>query len=309
MSGTIVGPVGREDGSGPRRGFQNRFELLDALILAFLVLLALVIVLPFISVIATSFATPKEYLETRLMLFPARPTLANYQLLFSDRRIWIGYKTTLTFILIGVPLNMFLTTSCAYVFSRPAFPFKRFFFYAIVFTMLFNGGIVPLYLLMIQLHLINSIWSVVLFYGVNTFYVIIMRTYFGTLPDSLMESARLDGAGEWRILAQIVLPLSMPIMATVTLFYIVDRWNEWFHAMVFIRNNMVVPLQLVLRSIVIEATAESTVTASQSAIRQATFGEGMKMSAVIAAVLPIMCVFPFLQKHFVKGILIGAIKT
>lgn len=292
-----------------QRKLTNRFEILDTLILVFLLLWALIIVLPFISVVATSFATPKEYIESPLLLFPKNPTLDNYKTLFLDGRIWIGYRTTLLILVLGVPLNMFLTTSVSYALSRPQFPLKKFFLYAIMFTMLFNGGIVPMYLLMMELGLTNSIWSVILAYGVNTFYMIIMRSYFQSLPDSLMESARLDGAGEWRILLQIVLPLSMPIIATVILFYAVDRWNEWFNAMIFIRNSSMTPLQLVLRSMVIEASADRTAVASQSAIAQTTYSEGMKMSAVIVTMLPIMCVFPFLQKYFVKGIMIGAVKA
>ena len=221
----------------------------------------------------------------------------------------IVYRTTLIILLLGVPINMFLTTSVAFALSRPAFPLKKFFLYAVMFTMLFHGGIVPLYLLMMELKLTNSIWSVILAYGVNTFYMIVMRSYFQSLPDSLMESARLDGAGEWRILFQIVLPLSMPIIATILLFYSVDRWNEWFNAMIFLRRNSMVPLQLVLRSMVLEATAEKTMMASSSAIQQSMFSDGLKMSAVIVTMLPIMCVFPFLQKYFVKGILIGAVKA
>lgn len=288
---------------------RDRFEPIDFIILVILAVWAMTIIFPFISVIAISFSTPKEYMETTLLLFPKLPTLANYGTLFADGRILVGYRTTLLILLVGVPINMFLTTSVAYALSRPAFPFKKFFLYAILFTMLFNGGIVPLYLLMMELNLINSIWSVILAYGVNTFYMIIMRTYFQSLPDSLMESARLDGAGEWRILFQIVLPLSMPIIATVILFFSVDRWNEWFNAMVFLRKNTMVPLQLVLRSMVLEATAERTMMASSSVITQSMFADGLKMSAVIVTMLPIMCVFPFLQKYFVKGILIGAVKA
>ncbi|MCI8623009.1 MAG: carbohydrate ABC transporter permease [Provencibacterium sp.] len=282
---------------------------MDAVILVFLTVWAISIILPFVSVIAISFATPKEYLESPLLLFPTRPTLANYRTLFADGRILIGYRTTLIILLLGVPINMFLTTSVAFALSRPAFPLKKFFLYAVMFTMLFHGGIVPLYLLMMELKLTNSIWSVILAYGVNTFYMIVMRSYFQSLPDSLMESARLDGAGEWRILFQIVLPLSMPIIATILLFYSVDRWNEWFNAMIFLRRNSMVPLQLVLRSMVLEATAEKTMMASSSAIQQSMFSDGLKMSAVIVTMLPIMCVFPFLQKYFVKGILIGAVKA
>ena len=181
------------------------------------------------------------------MLFPSQPTIDNYYRLFQDPRILIGYKTTLLILFLGVPINLFLTTSLAYGLSRTNFPGGKFIFYAVLLTMLFNGGIVPMYLLMLQLGLTKNIWSVILAYGVNTFYFIIMRTYMTTLPDSLIESAKIDGADEMRILFKIILPLSKPILATVLLFYAVDRWNEWFNAMVFLRRNDLIPLQLVLR--------------------------------------------------------------
>lgn len=287
---------------------RNRFEMMDAVLLVILTVWALIILLPFISVVAASFSTHKEYLETPLLLFPTRPTLENYKMLLADGRILIGYRTTLLILALGMPINMFLTTSVAYALSRPAFPFKKVFLYGILFTMLFNGGIVPMYLLMMELHLTNSIWSVIFAYGINTFYLIIMRNYFISLPDSLIESAKLDGAGEWTILFRIVLPLSMPIIATVILFYSVDRWNEWFNAMVFLRSNNMVPLQLVLRSMVIDASASKSLAATQAVVTK-SFSDGIKMAGVVATILPVMCVFPFLQKYFVKGIMIGAVKA
>lgn len=291
-----------------RKGLKNRFEPLDFFLLVFLSVHALIIVLPFVSVIATSFATHKEYLDSSLLLFPKAPTLENYAALFEDGRIWIGYRTTSLFLLLGVPLNMILTTTVSYALSRPRFPGKRFFLYFIVFTMLFNGGIIPMYLLMKELSLTNSVMSVVLAYGVNTFYMIIMRNYFSTLPESLIESAKLDGASELHILVRIILPLSMPIIATIILFYTVDRWNEWFNAMIFIRKNDLISLQLVLRSIVIESRMTDAMSVSDPNA-PIQFTDGMKTSAVIVTMLPVMCVFPFLQKYFVKGILIGAIKS
>jgi len=288
--------------------YYNKFELMDLVILIFLSLYALLIVLPFISVLATSFATQKEYLTVPLLLFPKSPTLENYRHLFEDGRIWIGYRTTLKFLIFGVPINMFLTTSIAYGLSRPKFPGKKFFLYFVLFTMLFNGGIIPMYLLVKELALTNTIWSVIFAYGVNTFYMIIMRNYFSTLPESLMESAKLDGAGEWLILFKIILPLSMPIIATIILFYSVDRWNEWFNAMIFIRKNNLISLQLVLRSIVIESRMTDNMSVSDVQA-ELQFTDGMKMCAVIVTMLPVMCVFPFLQKYFVKGIMIGAIKA
>ncbi len=289
------------------KNIRARFELMDWIIAAALLIIALLIIIPFISVIATSFATQKEYLESKLLLFPMEPTIDNYYRLFQDGRIWIGYRTTLTFLLIGVPLNMFLTTSLSYGLSRTNYPGSKGIFYAILLTMLLNGGIVPLYLLLLQMKLTNTIWSVILSYGVNSFYMIIMRTYMTTLPESLVESAKLDGAGEWKILFRIILPLSMPIIATVILFYSVDRWNEWFNSMIFIRNNMIVPLQLVLRNIVVDSRAASSMSISGPFVVR--FADGMKMCAIIVTMLPIMCFFPFLQKYFVKGIMIGAVKA
>ena len=175
--------------------------------------------------------------------------------------------------------------------------------------MIFNGGIIPMYLIMKQLKLTNTIWSIVLAYGINTFYMIIMRNYFTTLPESLMESAKLDGAGEWRTLVSIVLPLSLPIMATITLFYAVDRWNEWYNAMIFIQRSGLQPLQLVLRAIVIESQLLDAYASADALIDAQKFSMGLKAAAVIVTMLPVMCVFPLLQKHFVKGVMVGAIKA
>lgn len=290
-----------------RRSMHNRIEILDVVLVVILTVLALLIVIPFINVLTISFVTQQEYLKSSILLFPTEVTLENYKMMFADGRIWTGYRTTALLLAIGVPLNLFLTTSMAYGLSRPDYPFKRFFIFFVVLTMLFNGGIVPMYLLMKQLHLTNTLWSIVLVYGINAFYLIIMMNYFQNLPLALSESAKLDGAGEWTILFRIILPLSTPIMATMTLFYAVDRWNEWFNAMIFIRKSDLVVLQLALRSIVIDSQISQQLNASNVQAQQ--FTEGMKMASVIVSMLPIMCVFPLLQRHFVKGMLVGAIKA
>jgi len=282
----------------------------DVLLVFFISIWTLIIVLPFFNVVVISFATNKEYLSNPLMMFPTNPTLKNYVDLFQDGRVLIGYRTTLLILLFGVPLNLFLTTSFAYGLSRRGYPGRRLIFYLVLFTMLFNGGIIPMYLLMMKLHLTDSLGSVVFAYGMNTFYMIIMRNFFAGLPESLIESAKLDGAGEWKILVNIILPLSMPIIATITLFYTVDRWNEWFNAMIFIKSSSMRPLQLVLRSIVLQSQLlDKSSAAGEAAIDTQRFTGGLKMAAVVVTILPIMCVFPFLQKHFVKGVLVGAIKS
>ena len=290
-----------------RRGFRNKFELLDGFILAFLLIMAAIIIIPLINVIALSLATQKEAAATPLLLFPTEPTIDNYYRLFQDPRILIGYKTTGLILLLGVPLNLLLTTSLAYGLTRTNFPGAKFIFYAVLLTMLFNGGIVPLYLLMMQLGLTKSIWSVILAYGVNTFYFIVMRTYMTTLPESLIESAKIDGASELQVLFRIILPLSKPIIATILLFYAVDRWNEWFNAMVFLRRNDLIPLQLVLRTIVMDSVIVNSLSIAGPRIPR--FTEGIQTATIVVTMLPIMLVFPFLQKHFVKGIMIGAVKA
>jgi putative aldouronate transport system permease protein len=290
---------------------KTRFEKLDLILFAVMALFAAAIIIPFINVIGVSFSSAREYTTSPLMLFPSQPTIRNYAKLFEDGRIYIGYRTTLIFLLLGVPVSLFLTFSMAYGLSRGDFPGKKIIFFAVLFSMLFNGGIVPLYLLMRQLRLLNTVWSVILAGGINTFYMIVTRTYFQTIPQSLIESAKLDGASEWRILFQIIIPLSMPIIATIILFYSVDKWNEYYNAMIFIRNSKITPLQLILRSIVIDSQAirDFSNAADLNNAAKLEFTEGIRMACVMVVILPVMFVFPFLQRHFVKGMLIGAIKS
>ena len=289
------------------RSYRHRFELLDLIATTIISAMAFAIVLPFVSVVATSFATQREYLESTLLLWPSYPTIDNYFRLLQDPRIVVGFRTTGLFLLVGVPFNMFLTVSLAYGLVRTNFPGAKTIFYLVLMTMLFNGGIVPLYLLMIQFGLTNTLWSVILAYGVNTFYFIIMRTYFISLPESLFEAAKIDGAGEWRILFQVVLPLAKPILATILLFYIVDRWNEWFNAMIFLRRNDMIPLQLVLRQIVMDMSIVDTM--SIAGPRIPTFTHGLQNAIIVITIIPVMIVFPFLQKYFAKGIMLGAVKA
>lgn len=279
----------------------------DVLVFLLIGCLIILIVIPFLNAIAISFSTQREYLNNLLMLAPKEPTLDNYRNLLGDQRIVTGFKTSISIVCLGVPLNLFLTLSLAYGTSRTGFPGKKLILGAILFTMLFNGGILPLYMQMRELKLTNTIWSVILASGVNVFYFVIARNFFCSIPQSLIESAQLDGAGEWRILFSIILPLAKPIVATVALFCIVDRWNEWYNALIFIRDNNIIPLQVVLRSIVMESNISSNTSSMEAAARN--FDMGIKMAAVIVTTLPIMCVFPFLQKHFTKGIMIGAIKS
>lgn len=295
---------------GKKKSRLKRVSPSDIIIAVFLILCALCVIIPFYNVVVISLATEKEYILNPLMLFPKEPTLESYRELFRDGRIFIGYKTTLSILVIALPLGLFLTTCFAYGMSRPDYPGKKFIFYFVLVTMLFSGGVIPLYLLMKGLHLTNSIWSVILASLMSTYYMILMRSFFASIPESLIESAKLDGASEWKILFLVVLPLSTPILATITLFIAVDRWNEWYNAMIFIQKGSMQPLQLVLRSIVIDSNIDQFVTAGGSIeMDRQNFTMGLKTAAIICTMLPVMCVYPFVQKYFTKGIMLGAVKA
>jgi putative aldouronate transport system permease protein len=287
---------------------KRKTEAMDVLLWILLTGWGLLIILPFFNALAISFASYKEYLTTPLMIFPKFPELRAYKEILTNPRIITGYRTSITIILIGIPISIFLTSSMGYALSRRNYPGRKFFFLFILFTMLFNGGMVPFYLVVRSLKLTNTIWAMILPSSINTFYMILMYNYFQSLPESLVESARLEGAGEWTILFKIIIPLSMPIIATITLFFTVDKWNEWFNAMIFIRRSDIQPLQMVLRAMIVEARPADEVRTLAS-VMERSFPMGIKMAAVLVTMLPIMCIYPFLQKHFAKGIMLGAIKT
>lgn len=292
-----------------RKYLRHRVETADVVAVSVCTLLTLLILIPFLNVIAISFSTQAAYYRHRFMLFPTEATLVNYKALFETGQVFTGYRTSSILVLLGVPLNLFITISLAYGTSRPNYPGRKLVMYFIIFTMFFSGGIIPLYLLVRSLRLTDTLASVLLCSALSTFNMILVRNYIFTLPDSLIESAKLDGAGEWRILGQIVLPLSMPIIATVALFCLVDRWNEWYLAMIFIRSPQSTTLQLVLRSIMLSNQMTASITSASELEKLQRFDMGMRMAAITVTILPVMCVFPFLQKYFAKGVMIGAIKT
>lgn len=297
----------RQSGSKQKR----QLDLFTIVIYIIVTLGAVLILVPFYNVMIVSISPMVEYIRTPFLLFPEHPTLQSYVDLLSGGSIGVGYRTTLSIVALALPINLFLITLTAYALSKDAFPGKKLFIMYVLITMLFNGGIVPLYLVIKELNLMNTLWSVVLASGCNTFYLIITRNYFLSIPAALRESARIDGASEFTIFLCIILPLSLPILATIALFCLVDRWNEWYNPMLFLRRNDMKPLQIVLRNIVMQAQIATSGSGSGAAdLAQALKPvKGMKMAAIILTMLPVMCVYPFLQKYFVKGLLIGAIKA
>lgn len=287
----------------------QRFTLMDTILLVLLTAFAVTIVFPFYTSIIVSIMSEHEYLRNPFTLIPKAPELSSYETLINQGNIISGYRNTLIHLALGMPLSMFLTCTLAYALSKRYFPGKKILFVFIMITMVFGGGTVPAFLNIKELGLINNRWSVVLSNGIGTFYVILVMNYIQTLPVSLFDSARIDGANEITILTRVVLPLSKPILATVGLFYMVDKWNEWYGSMLYLNKASLYPLQLELKQIIANAQILDDVMMTDSMYRSMpTFSMGIKMAAVVLTMLPIMCVFPFLQKYFVKGVTLGAVK-
>ncbi len=284
----------------------NRLNAFDYILIVFLTVFALLILYPFYNSVCVSLVSQADYIKTRFMLYPRNITFESYFVVFKNGSIFDGMKVTLIITLVGVLYNMLLTVSLAYGFSKE-FPGKKLFMMMIVFTMYFSGGLIPFYLLIKDLKLVDNIFSMILPSGVSIMYMTVIRQNFESLPAELEESARIDGANDLTILFRILLPLSVPILVTFALYYGVERWNEWYNGMLFIRSFEKRPLQLVLRGI-IQTTGQAMVTNELEQYNITPFSEGIKMACVVVTMTPIILVYPFIQKYFVSGMTVGAVK-
>jgi putative aldouronate transport system permease protein len=275
---------------------------------ALLVLLAISTLYPFWHVIMYSLSNSKAAMSGGFFLWPRDFSIAAYQLLYRTRMIMTSYVNTIERTVLGTFLNLAFTASLAYPLSLKRFRLRGFLTMMIFFTMLFSGGMIPMYLLVRELHLIDSVWALVLPILVSPFNLFIMRNYFQSLPASLEESASIDGARPLRVLLSIILPLSMPVIAALGLFYGISHWNAFFDAILYINDQKLQVLQVYLRNLITYTAIGSTTTIEDRALGAGLSEESMKMAAISASIIPIIIVYPWLQKHFVKGVLIGSIK-
>ncbi len=279
------------------------FAIINTLVLT---IYGIIVFYPFYNAVIVSITSEKEYVTSKFALFPKEPTLNAYVEIFNRGWLLDSYKATLFIVTIGVVYSMLMTMLCAYAMSRPGFFAKKAILSFMLIPMFFSGGLIPFYLLIRSLGLMNSLWAIILPSGISTFYMLLMKNFFESIPRSLEESAKLDGANDFRILISIIVPLSKPIIATVVLFTLVDLWNDWYRPMLFITSTSKRPLQLALRAML--ATATSNMKSEGSLKAQQVYIEGVKMAAVVVTMVPVMLVYPFLQKYFAKGIMIGAVK-
>ncbi|MEF3302569.1 carbohydrate ABC transporter permease [Paenibacillus sp. GYB003] len=285
-----------------RRSFTGR--LFDVSNAALLVCLSAVTLYPFWDSFIVSIVPLQESMASNVHLFPKTITWEAYAHVFKMKELWSSYGVSVFVTVVGTLISMVVTVLAAYALSKPQLKGRRTVMFLIVFTMMFSGGLIPTYLVVKQLHLLNTVWALMIPTAVTTYNLIIMRNFFGGLPESLEESARIDGCNDLGVLLRIVVPLSMPAIATVALFYAVARWNEFFTAVMYVTDKDKWPLQLFLRAMLVENEASFQGGGDNPFL----LGQSVKMAAVMISTIPVMLIYPFFQKYFVQGVTLGAVK-
>ena len=280
----------------------------------FLILAAIVTLYPLIFVLSASVSDPNMVNSGRMWLWPMGITFDGYNRVFANMDIWTGYRNTIFYTVAGTLLNLAVTLPCAYALAKKSLPGRKLFSFLFLFTMFFSGGLIPLYMLVRNLNLLDSVWAVLLPTAASIWNIIITRTFLETtIPDGLEEAAEIDGCSTFKKFFQIILPLSAPIIAVMALFYGVSHWNSYFNEMIFLNDRDKFPLQVFLRELIIITQLNSssntiTTTEAQTMAEQQRLAGIIKYAIMVVSTLPVICVYPFLQRFFVKGVMIGSIK-
>jgi len=292
------------------------FDVANYIILA---MIMFVVAFPLWFVIVASFSDPTLVARGRVLLWPKNATLDMYRQILENTAIWTGYKNTIIYTLMGTSLNLFVTFTCAYTLSKKTLPFRQTISFYFLFTMYFGGGMIPTFLLIRDLGLIDNRMVMILPGAMSVYLLVITRTYFmNSIPEELYEAARIDGQSDIGMFLKIALPLAKPIIAVMALFYGVGHWNAFYGALIYLRNRSLYPLQIILRSILIQSqqlhiNPDIMMSASLEEVehmaRLVHIAEGMKYALVFVACAPVLVVYPFLQRFFVKGIMVGALKA
>jgi len=282
----------------------------------FMLLVMCCCVLPFLHIFWASLSLPSIVRMTQgILLYPKGFQIESYKLVFGKDTLLSGYRVTLFVTFVGTAISLVLTALGAYVLSKRGVFWNKVFIKVVTIPMFISGGLIPFYLLVDGIGLNGSIWALILPYCMSTWNMMIMRASFRAIPESIQESTRIDGADEWTILLRIALPLSLPVVAVMVLFYSIGYWNSWFPASIFIRKRNLYPLQLIMRELLMMQNTTAAmglssagVIAEMSELNAENYVESLKYTTIIVATLPILCVYPFLQKYFVKGVLVGSLK-
>lgn len=274
----------------------------------FLALIGAAMLYPLLYVFSASVSDPQLVAAGKIILLPKGITANAYKMVLSDRQIWTAYGNTFIYAFGGTLLSLVFTVLGGYPLSKGRLHGRRFFNLMFAFTMWFNGGIIPLFLTVKDYGLLNSRWGILITFLIDTFNLILVRTYFESVPDTMEEAAKIDGANDWQILCRVYLPLAKPVLATVGLYYLVGKWNSYFWAMVLLRDESKIPLQVLLKKLIVNMTSAGINQNNSNVESGGVVKETVIYTTIMVSVIPMMAVYPFLQKYFVKGIMIGAIK-
>jgi len=291
-----------------RRSKEDKiFDLINIFLVAIMVIL---VVYPLYFIVIASISNPNMIYEGKVWLLPKDITFEGYQRIFSDSKIWLGYKNSIIYTFVGTLVNVSCTLMAAYALSRRDLYGRNLIMFLFLFTMFFSGGLIPTYLVVKNLGLLNTMWALILPKAVAVWNVIVARTFFQTsIPNELLEAAKIDGCSDAKFFWKIVLPLSKPIVAVMVLFYAVGHWNSYFDALIYLNNEDLYPLQLILRNILIQNEASTQMMSDiDSLAAKQRVSELIKYGVIIVASIPLLVLYPFVQKYFVKGVMIGGIK-
>lgn len=288
------------------RGITKRFSLFDILNLLLLAGVACAALFPFLHMAAVSLSSSEYVVRSEIGLWPKGINLDAYVSVFKDDRILVGYRNTILYVTLGTSLSLVVTMMGAYSLSRRNLVLGKPIMLFIVFTMLFSGGMIPTYLVVRSYGLLNTIWAMLLPGLVSTWNLIVMRTFFQGIPKELEESGKIDGLSDLGILTRIIVPLSKPVIMTISLFYAVAIWNSFFGAMLYLRKESLYPLQLIIRNMVMVGQVKDSVVGSVG--DSLVVAESLKYTVILVGTLPILMVYPFIQKYFVSGVMIGSVK-
>lgn len=279
-------------------------KLFNAFNYLLLTLITLVTLYPFWDSLVVSVMPLQESLASNLHLFPKTITFEAYDYIFKMKQLWQSYSVSIFVTVVGTLMSMVVTTLAAYALSKSYLPGSRIMMFLVVFTMMFSGGIIPTYLVVKDLGLMNTVWAMMVPLVIQTYNLIIMRSFFNSVPESLEESARIDGCNDVGILMRIVIPLSMPAIATISLFYAVAKWNEFFTAVMYVTDKDIWPLQLFLRAMLLDNEAVYQSGGDSPFL----LGPAIKMAAIMISTIPVLMIYPFFQRFFVQGATLGAVK-
>lgn len=282
--------------------------VIDIAVYIIMILMAIIFLYPVIYTIANSFSGADAVLRREVWLWPVDFSLRSYELVMEHQYVLPAYWNTIVYTVLGTAYSLVLTVLGAYPLSRSYLPFRNFIMLLIAFTMMFGGGLIPTYLLVRDLGLVNKIWALVLPCAVTPFNLILLRTSMQEIPDAIEESAKIDGANDWIILIRIILPMCMASLMTITLLYFVAKWNDWFNALIYLNDRSMYPVQLILREILVNNEDKMLNQALLRDSKNSVSSLGFKCAIMVIAMAPLIIIYPFVQRFFVKGILIGAVK-